>query len=113
MHYRKVISLPYMYTLCTLMPELIPYLMLMLIHSWYEESTPHDHCTHNLNYGPFVSQCDAIGAIMCQRPEFMSMLQTLLGGWITIFVNLGFFRHFETVTNIRTWIKSHKYWRML
>ena len=26
---------------------------------------------------------------------------------ITIFVNLGLFRHFETVTNIRTWIKSH------
>ena len=32
---------------------------------------------------------------------------------ITIFVNLRFFWHFETVTNIRTWIKSHKYWRML
>ena len=32
---------------------------------------------------------------------------------ITIFVNLGLFRHFETVTYIRTWIKSHKYWRML
>jgi hypothetical protein len=32
---------------------------------------------------------------------------------ITIFVNLGFFWHFETVTNIRTWIISHKYWRML
>ena len=32
---------------------------------------------------------------------------------ITIFVNLGLFRHFETVTNIRTWIKSHWYWRML
>ena len=32
---------------------------------------------------------------------------------ITIFVNLGVFRHFETVTNIRTWIKSHIYWRML
>ena len=31
---------------------------------------------------------------------------------ITIFVNLGLFRHFETVINIRTWIKSHKYWRM-
>ena len=30
-----------------------------------------------------------------------------------IFVNLGLFRHFETVTNIRTWIKSHRYWRML
>jgi hypothetical protein len=29
------------------------------------------------------------------------------------FVNLGLFRHFEIVTNIRTWIKSHKYWRML
>ena len=25
---------------------------------------------------------------------------------ITIFVNLGLFRHFDTVTNIRTWIKS-------
>jgi hypothetical protein len=32
---------------------------------------------------------------------------------ITIFINLGLFRHFETVTNIRTWIKSHRYWRML
>ena len=32
---------------------------------------------------------------------------------ITIFVTLGLFRHFETVKNIRTWIKSHKYWRML
>jgi hypothetical protein len=32
---------------------------------------------------------------------------------ITIFVNLGLFRHFETVTNIRAWIKSHRYWRML
>ena len=31
----------------------------------------------------------------------------------TIFVNLGLFRHFETVTNIRTWRKSHRYWRML
>ena len=33
--------------------------------------------------------------------------------WITIFVNLGLFRHFETVTSIRTWITSHRYWRML
>ena len=32
---------------------------------------------------------------------------------ITIFVNLRLFRHFETVINIRTWIKSHRYWRML
>jgi hypothetical protein len=32
---------------------------------------------------------------------------------ITIFINLGLFWHFETVTNIRTWIKSHRYWRML
>jgi hypothetical protein len=32
---------------------------------------------------------------------------------ITIFVNLGFFQHFEIVTNIRTWIKSHRYWRLL
>ena len=32
---------------------------------------------------------------------------------ITIFVNLGIFRNFETVTNIRTWIESHKFWRML
>ena len=29
---------------------------------------------------------------------------------ITIFVNLG---HFEIVTNIRTWIKPHRCWRML
>ena len=26
----------------------------------------------------------------------------------SIFVNLGLFLHFETVTNIRTWIKSHR-----
>ena len=32
---------------------------------------------------------------------------------ITMFVNVEFFRHFETVTNIRTWTKSHRYWRML
>jgi hypothetical protein len=32
---------------------------------------------------------------------------------ITIFVNLGLFWHFETITNIRTWLKSHRYWRML
>ena len=32
---------------------------------------------------------------------------------ITIFVNLGLSRHFEIVTNIRPWIKSHRYWRML
>ena len=36
------------------------------------------------------------------------------GAHITIFVNLGVFWHSETVTNIRTsWIKSHRYWRML
>ena len=28
---------------------------------------------------------------------------------IPIFVNLGLFWHFETVTMIRTWIKSHRY----
>ena len=32
---------------------------------------------------------------------------------ITIFINLGLFWHFEIAINIRTWIKSHKYWRML
>ena len=32
---------------------------------------------------------------------------------ITIFVNLGLFRHFETVANIKAWIKSHRYWKML
>jgi hypothetical protein len=30
-----------------------------------------------------------------------------------MFVNLGLSRHFETVTNIRTWTKSQRYWRML
>ena len=34
-------------------------------------------------------------------------------GYITIFVNLGLFQHFETITNIRTWMKSHRHWRML
>ena len=32
---------------------------------------------------------------------------------ITIFINLGLLQHFEKVTNIRTWIKSHIYWRLL
>jgi hypothetical protein len=32
---------------------------------------------------------------------------------ITIFVNLGLFGHFETGTKIRTWMKSHRYWRMM
>ena len=32
---------------------------------------------------------------------------------ITIFVNLEIFRHFEIVTNMRTWIQLHKYWRLL
>ena len=32
---------------------------------------------------------------------------------ITIFVNLELFWHFETVTNIRTCIKSHINWTML
>ena len=38
------------------------------------------------------------------------MLFVDLGYYIrdfTIFVNLGLFRHFETVTNIRTWMKSY------
>ena len=38
---------------------------------------------------------------------------SLIKHTITIFVNLGLFRHFGTVTNIRTWIKLHRYWRML
>ena len=41
-----------------------------------------------------------------------------VSGWtlkhfITILIRLGLFRHFETFRNIRTWIKSHRYWRML
>ena len=32
---------------------------------------------------------------------------------ITIVVNLGLCGHFEIVANIRTWTKSHGYWRML
>jgi hypothetical protein len=46
--------------------------------------------------------------------EFVGdQIATLLNYLITIFVNVRLFRHFEIVTNIRTWIKSHKYWRML
>jgi hypothetical protein len=52
------------------------------------------------------------------RTQLRSKFSKLHGFWnklyiITIFVNLGLFRHFETVTNIRTSIKSHIYWRML
>jgi hypothetical protein len=57
------------------------------------------------------------------RPGFVTKASTVADAFektaltiivsITIFVNLGFVRHFETVTNIRTWIKSHRYWRML
>ena len=48
-------------------------------------------------------------------PELFVWVNTILEctNTITIFVNLGFFQHFETITNIRTWIKSHRYWRML
>jgi hypothetical protein len=36
--------------------------------------------------------------------NFRNHRQLLKNGIITIFVNLGLFWHFETVTNIRTWI---------
>ena len=36
----KIIPLPYIYILCTLMPQIIPLLALALVHMWYEESTP-------------------------------------------------------------------------
>jgi hypothetical protein len=49
-------------------------------------------------------------SIRCVRGLKSSLL---IGQKIAIFVNLGLFRHFEIVTNIRTWIKSHVYWRML
>jgi hypothetical protein len=50
-------------------------------------------------------------AVVVQRPH--SSPDSSLRDRITILVNLGLFRHFETVTNIRTWIRSHRYWRML
>ena len=43
----------------------------------------------------------AYGGFVCTLPS------------ITIFVNLGLFRHFSTFTNIRTSIKSNIYWGML
>ena len=48
-----------------------------------------------------------------EDPKFLTFLLVNKKQQITIFVNLGLFQHFETVTNIRTWIKSHRYWRML
>ena len=32
--------------LCTLMPQIIPLLTLMLDHTWYEKSIPQKHCAH-------------------------------------------------------------------
>ena len=55
--------------------------------------------------------------VMCWIISLISWLKFLVLNQILIslysLINLGFFRHFETVTNIRTWIKSHKYWRLL
>jgi hypothetical protein len=45
--------------------------------------------------------------------HYSKVLLTITFDHITTFVNLGFFLHFETTTNIRTWIKSPRYWRML
>ena len=50
---------------------------------------------------------------ICCHHNLMGFVDQCGFKYITIFVNLGIFWHFETVTNIRTWIKSHKYWRML
>ena len=54
---------------------------------------------------------------MNARPVFYEITSDtfllLQNSRMTIFVNVGLFWHFETVTNIRTWIKSHRYWRML
>ena len=57
---------------------------------------------------------------MAKQHVFRELIPRALNGMIgvttikiTIFVNLGLFQHFETITNIRTWIKSHRYWRML
>jgi hypothetical protein len=40
-----------------------------------------------------------------KRATFFGQVHSFCS-WITIFVTLGLFRHFETITNIRTWIKS-------
>ena len=40
MHQRKTIPLPYGYYICTLRPQIIPLLILMLVHVSYEVSTP-------------------------------------------------------------------------
>jgi hypothetical protein len=50
----------------------------------------------NLSYPPHLEIRGAIEKIMF-FPNGM------------VFVNLRLFRYFETVTNIRTWIKSHGY----
>ena len=59
-------------------------------------------CIPNL----LLSMCDLDLSLIHSRVWSNRGLQAT----ITIFVNLGLFRHFETVTNIRTWIKSHMYW---
>jgi hypothetical protein len=46
---------------------------------------------------------DTINSGVLHYPIYPSIVYTI----VTIFVNLGLFRHFETVTNTRTWIKNH------
>ena len=60
-----------------------------------------DNILQNISHIP--TECDEHYVEYCQSH------QTL----IIIFANLGLFRHFETIIHIRTWIKSHIFWRML
>ena len=57
-----------------------------------------------------MSNGDIVGTLQHKVSHFQLHFQSKI---ITIFVMLGLFRHSETVTNIKTWIKSHRYWRML
>ena len=59
-----------------------------------------------LNWGLFYIRFPSAATGIYNTPTSAKRLSSVASclSFITIFVNLGLFRHFETVTNIRTWI---------
>jgi hypothetical protein len=82
------------------------------------ENTSHFHNTklHNremkanlVHKRMMQSQAPEVNRKLDRKPLSLHDKETNTNILHTIFVNLGLFQHFETVTNIRTWIKSHRY----
>ena len=63
------------------------------------------------NIGPYASKERFLQWFILKKAVYQKNIHKYI--LITIFVDLGLFRHFEIVINIWTWMKSHIYWRML